>query len=215
MFKKKDREVLRGLGEKVAQIALLPEQEERRKRWYEHNSLKHTKPLVFCSPEGAWDELIPKETLQCEDELARSWEYRLRMRIYVWEHFKDDEVVDATFNITPQIKDTGWGLGPTFSYSEVNKGAYKWDPPIKTYEDLDKLHFPKISYDKTETEKLFELASKVFDGILEVRKKGLFWWSLGLIGEFALLRGLEQMMYDLYDAPQFFHKAMKFLMEGK
>ena len=214
-MERRDKEILRSLASRVAEIAFLPEQEEKRRMWYEHNSLKCTKPLVLCFPEGSWDELIPRETLQCKDELARSWEYKLRMKIYAWEHFKEDKVVDATFDITPQIENTGWGLGPNIIHSEINKGAFRWDPPIKTYEDLSKLRFPEVIHNREETERLFELAHKLFDGILKVRKRGLFWWSLGLIGELTLLRGLEQVMYDLYDNPQFVHKAMRFIMEGR
>jgi hypothetical protein len=222
-MEKREKEILRSLGEKVAEIASLPEQEEKRKGWLEHNSLKHTKPLVFCSPEGAWDELIPPETLQCKDGIARSWEYSLRVKIYAWQHFLDDEVIDNIFNVYPSFENPGWSFWPSFVYpkpnftftEEVIKGAFTWEPVIKDYSDLNKLYFLEPTYDKNKTDFLFELASEIFEGILEVRIHGTLWWSLGLIGEFALLRGMEQMMIDMCESPEFVHKVMSFLMEGK
>ncbi len=211
----KDRRVLRDLAKQVAEIAAHPEQEIRRRRWYALNSLKPEKPMVFCSPEGAWNELIPLETLQCQDHLARSWEYGLRMRIYAWEHFSDDQVVDATFNVRPALSDTGWGMGPKFIRTEVQKGAYRWDPPIKSPDDLERLHFPQPSHNEEATRRTLELAYEIFDGILEVRIRGVFWWSIGLIGEWAMLRGLEQMMIDMCENPEFTHRGMRFLMEGR
>ncbi len=215
MSKQKDIELLRGLAYRVKEIAEDPVHERRRERWYAHNRLEKGKPLIFCSPEGSWDELVPVDKLQIEDRFLRGWERDLRIRIYSYEHFDDDQVTDDIFSVGYSVKNTGWGASPEIMRTDETKGAYRWDPPIKDPEDLAKLRYPEVTADKEATEHNLEIAHEIFDGILNVRLCGRYWWSLGIIGEWAMLRGLEQMMVDMIDRPEFMHRAMRFIMEGK
>jgi hypothetical protein len=214
-MQERDKQILRELAKRVAEIASDEKQEEKRQLWYAHNSLKPVRPMVLCFPEGAWDELLPQSVLECQDPLARSWEWSLRARIYIAEHFCTDEVIGNTFSVGYVYSDTGWGRSPSYIRSEAYKGAYKWDPPIKSYEDLQTLHYPEVQIDFQETERRLSLAHEIFDGILEVQLRTSFWWSMGLIGELALLRGLDQVMIDMCEAPEFVHSAMNFLAEGR
>ena len=66
----KDTKIIRGLAKRAAELSALPEQEEKRRLWYAHNSLKGEKPLILIFPESSWKELIPEGTLKCEDETA-------------------------------------------------------------------------------------------------------------------------------------------------
>ena len=109
MTRRKDVELLRELAYRIKEIASDPVQEERRRRWYAHNRLERGKPLVFCSPEGSWDELVPEGGLRAEDPLLRRWERELRMRIYSFEHFNDDQITDDTFKVGYVCTNTGWG----------------------------------------------------------------------------------------------------------
>lgn len=214
-MKEQDKKILRDLAKRVAEIAADEKQDEKRKLWYAHNSLKPVRPMVLCFPEGSWDELLPQSVLQCQDPLARSWEWSLRARIYIAEHFQTDEVIDNSFFVGYVFSDTGWGRAPSYIYSDTHKGAYKWEPPIKNYEDLQTLHYPEAKIDFQETERRLNLAHEVFDGVLEVQLRTSFWWSMGLIRELALLRGLEQVFIDMCEAPEFVHAAMNFLSEGR
>ena len=45
-FSPKDREVLRRLAGKIAEIAARPVMDERRKLWFAHNALGKTRPLM-------------------------------------------------------------------------------------------------------------------------------------------------------------------------
>ena len=45
-----EKKILRELAQKVAQIAELPIQEERRKLWTDHHDLKITRPPIFIDP---------------------------------------------------------------------------------------------------------------------------------------------------------------------
>lgn len=58
-----DKNILRELAKQVAEIAALPEQEEKKNLWASHNSLQAERPIVFVHPDGAWGELLPYESL--------------------------------------------------------------------------------------------------------------------------------------------------------
>jgi len=206
---------LRSLAGKVAEAAVRPEQAARRELWYAHNSLKRTRPLVFCSPEGGWDEIMPESACACSDPLLRSWERQLRMRLYAWEHFAHDEVLDSTFRVSHVAEQSGWGLEPERVESTMPRGAYYWHGAIRNESDLDRLHRPRTVVDWQATDQRLALAHEVFDGYLQVELKSSFWWSLSLIGELAQLRGLEQVMLDMCERPEFVHRAMSILLQGR
>ncbi|MGI6207996.1 MAG: hypothetical protein ACOYEW_07245 [Anaerolineae bacterium] len=214
-FTFRDIGILQSIAAQIADAAALPEQQQRRDRWYATNALKPVRPLVFCSPEGAWEEILPQDRLECIDPLAREWERRLRMRLYAWEHFDDDVVLDAAFPVDYVYTDSGWGLQPERVFSDQPRGAYYWYGAIKDESDLLKLTRPRITVDHDATQQRLELAREVFDGLLDVQLKSRFWWTVGLIGELAQLRGLEQVMLDMCERPQWVHRAMRFLMEGR
>ena len=96
-FSQPDRQRLRSLAGKVAQIAALPIQQEKAKLWTAHNDLQTSEPVVFIDPENGWHECIPDSQLECTHPLARAWEFGLLKRIYWHEHLKDDRVEDAFF----------------------------------------------------------------------------------------------------------------------
>lgn len=210
-----DVESLRQLAARIAEAGALPEQKAREQRWYATNSLRPLRPLVFCSPEGAWEELLPESACTCTDPLARSWERSLRMRLYAWEHFDDDAVLDDRFAVGYVYEDRGWGLRPEKTYSDVARGAYRWRGALADDDDLRRLHPPKVTVDPKATAGRLALAHEVFDGLLQVELKGRFWWSTALIGELAELRGLEQVMLDMCERPAWVHRVMRYLMEGR
>jgi hypothetical protein len=207
---------LRDLARRVAEIAADPIQAQRRAMWYAQNALKPIKPLVFCSPEGSWVELLPESSLRIQEQPMRGWEYDLRMRIYTWEHFADDQVIDAVLNVPHVCENTGWGVSaPQTRTADVARGSYIWDPPVKKLSDLDRLHYPEVVVDWEATRKREALAQELLGDILQVRVRSSFWWSLGLMNPWAGLRGLEQLMVDMVDNPDWMHRAMRFLSDGQ
>ena len=77
-----DRNILRRLATNVAELAARPIEQEKRKLWYKHNALEATRPLIFCDPEVGWQEIITPDQMECEGDLARDWEFRLRKEIF-------------------------------------------------------------------------------------------------------------------------------------
>lgn len=209
----REREMLRSLACRVRELAELEEQKEKRELWYRHNALEETRPVIFCDPENGWNEIIPPASLTCEGKLARHWEMYLRKEIFWGESMGDDKVIEPYFDVPYVYEETGWGLEERIIKVE-EWGSYRWDPPLKDYRDMDKLRFPEIRIDEEASEKLFTLAQEVFGDILFVRRKTIWWWTLGMTWTLVNLRGLEQVMLDMYDHPQELHKLMAFLRDG-
>lgn len=215
-FSPDDREVLRTLAGRVAEIGHHPRQAQRREMWKRHNGLKRVKPMVLCFPEGAWGELLPESVLLCTDGLARGIERHLRQKVYCWEHLRDDNVIEPRLNVGLVWSHTGWGLEPGYVHSGVDRGAWHFDPPIKEPEDLDKLHFPDLIVDEEATQRNYEAVHEAIGDILDVRlhRRIYIWGEASLVRVIAGLRGLDQIMWDMIDRPEWLHRAMAFLRDG-
>jgi hypothetical protein len=209
-----DRGILRGLAKRVAEIADDPVMAERRQRWIEHNSLRSTYPMMLVFPEGAWCELLPAASLLCTDECARTVESALRRRIYGFEHFQDDTVVEKAWIVPKLVTSTGSGLGAQWIASPESRGARHIDPVIKAPADLKKLRHPVIGYDEKSSLRALDAMQALFGDILTVTLEGVKHISYHLMREYTSLRGLEEVMLDMYTEPQMLHDAMAFLEEG-
>ena len=138
----REKNALRRLAAKVAELAARPIEEEKKRLWTLHNDLHPTRPLVFCDPENGWNEIIPQDQIQCESALFRMWEMSLRKEVFWGENMRDDRVIEPYFNIPWQASDSGYGLVETILKSD-EQGSYTWTWPIKDYEtDFQQLRFP-------------------------------------------------------------------------
>jgi len=214
MISAPDRRVLRDLATRVAEIAALPVQAERRELWKMHNSLQPARPMILVFPEGSWQELLTEKDLQCEGEETRRIEWGLRSRIYYHEHFQDDTVIEPEWVVQKVIHNSGWGLEGRRIPSPEARGAWKFDPVIEGPSDLKRLRFPEIVYDKDTTEDKLTEAQELFGDIIDVKLRGVTHISYHLMNQYTSWRGLKQMMTDMYLQPQMLHDAMAFLEEG-
>jgi len=212
VFTPRDRDILRRLASRVAELAARPIEQEKRDLWYRHNALEPTRPLVFCDPENGWNEIITQDGLECEGGLARAWEMALRKEIFWGAEMLDDRVIEPFFNVGYACTETDWGMHQTQIGGGAG-GAYTWESPLKTYADLDKLHFRQIIIDHAATQAVVDQANDLLGDLLTVRAKAAWWWSLGMTWHFVNIRGLEKMMFDMVDEPEGMHALMAFLRD--
>jgi len=214
IFQKSERDILRDLANRVAEITEDPVMDRRRKMWVEHNSLRSTYPLMLIFPEGSWAELLPDSEFRCSGQKAREMEHTLRRRIYEYEHFQDDMVVEKEWIVDKCIHNTGWGLEARRIPSPESRGAWHFDPVIEEPSDLKILRFPEISYDPETTRRDLEESQELFGDILTVKCEGVKHLSYHLMNHYTALRGLEEVMIDMHTEPGMLHDAMAFLEEG-
>jgi hypothetical protein len=168
--------------------------------------------LVF--PEGAWEELLPAPVLSCREEEARAIEWQLRARLYTFEHFQDDSVIEAEWVVVAPVSDTGWGLSPLKIPSPEARGAFRIEPVLRDRSDFAKMHYPDLIYDRELHQQRLEEAHSLFGDILEVKRAGIKHISYHLWSQYIHLRGEMEFLVDMIDAPDFIHTVMSFFAEG-
>lgn len=213
VFSNQERETLRTLAEHVAELSCRPIENEKKDLWYRHNALESVRPLILCDPENGWNEIITEDQMLCQNNLARHWEFWLRQLIFWGESMNDDRVIEPYFDIPYVFIESDWGMQEKKIGGEGG-GSYRWIAPMNDYSLIDELHFPQIEVDYEMTNHILSLAEDVVGNALKVRLKGMWWWSLGISEIAVYLRGLEQMMYDMYDHPEELHHLMRFLRDG-
>ena len=170
--------------------------------------------MILIFPEGSWRELLPDSSLACSQEETRGVERDLRTRVYCYEHFQDDKVVEGEWTVSKRIDGTDWGLESQRILSSEPQGAWHFDPVIKGPSDLKKLRCPEISYDEEASLRELGVMQDLFGDILDVRLQGVKHISYHLMNQYTGLRGLEEVMVDMYAEPQMLHDAMAFLEEA-
>ncbi|HUT75864.1 MAG TPA: hypothetical protein VM221_13640 [Armatimonadota bacterium] len=211
---KPERETLRDLARQVAEIAADPQNARNRTEWKRHNGLRPGKAMVLIFPEGAWEELLPDEVLTVSDPAFRPWELHLRRIIYRWHHLRDDNVIEPMCKVGLSHRITGWGLEPARKPSPERRGAWTFDPVISDPADAAKLTQPDLIVDEEQTQRDLEAVADLFGDILEVRAHRRVHVNTSLIGHLVNLRGLNEIMLDMCDRPQWVHQVMTFMTEA-
>ena len=210
--------ILRELAKRYAEIAARPIQAERRDLWRRHNSLQRTRPLIYVRWLAAWHE-AEESRLQCEDPFLRDHETFLRQMIFQ-DTIGDDYVIEpwitqrASFVLPPEGH---WGVPYGRIPSSEPGGAWKYDPPLKKLEDIEKLKAPHHVIDEQATASNVARLRDAVGDILEVCvDRGPFYqaWTADLSTDLGYLRDIGQFMWDMTDNPAWLHRLMGFLRDG-
>ncbi|MFO7918366.1 MAG: hypothetical protein R6V13_09825, partial [Anaerolineae bacterium] len=213
-----DIDVLRGLAATKAAIAETPVNKERREAWYRLDAGDGDRVMVLAEHGGVRDQKlpVPRDTLECEDEWARDLEHGLRETIYRFEELQDDHVVEPVVNVNWHVTEGDYGVAPVTHQGgdETRMGSYVWDAPIQDLdEDFHKLQLRTFSVDREATLAEKARLEALFEGLLTVRIRGSFYWTMGLTWSAIDLIGLEQLMLAMYDNPAGLHRLMAFLRD--
>jgi len=212
-----DRKLLRDLALRVAAISATEENAARWDLWRRHNRLEQTRPLVKVSPEGSWDEIFPESALECGSELSRFYELDLRKRLYHWDYLRDDTYIAPTVHVPIEFVNTRWGVNPAQIAPDEERGAWKYDHPIKTTEDSKLIKAPAIEIDEVASRRRLEIVRDLFGDILEVKQARTL-WDLGLdtyiVDSLVALRGNQQFLEDMFDRPEWVHEVLGFMTDS-
>ena len=218
MPNKKDSTIVRELAARVAEIAALPVQEEKRTLWRKLNALKPERPMVMID-QVCWNEMnIGDElTLQCTDAECRGYEERLRLILYQWKHFPVDMVVEPFLPVYKAVRNTGFGIQAegeiVIGDSTSDVVSHKYGNQLETEADLEKVREPRVTHDAAETERRMAVAHELFDGVLEVRARGAEPY-LSLWDPIATWMGVENALYAMIDKPEFVHRLLDRMTNG-
>ena len=218
MLSKEEVAIVRELAIRVAEIAALPVQDEKRALWRKLNARQPTRPMVMID-QVCWNEMNTGDalTLRCTDPDCRGYEGRLLRTLYQWDHFPVDMVVEPLVRVHKAIHNTGFGI-------HVQEDTVATDPTsavlghrffnqFQTEDDLQKIRMPRISHDQAETDRRLAVAHELFDGLLEVRLWGADPY-VSLWDPISTWMGVESALYALAERPDYVHRLVGRMTEG-
>ena len=208
----KEKEILRTLAKRVAEISALPIQKKTLRQWKGLNSLGPERPM-FMIDQLPWGELVRggEMDLKCENPMMRHFEWQLRETLYRWNHIQDDRVVEAVIRAPKAITNTGFGIAAKEELIQGPAGSaansHHYISILNEEEDIEKILTPQISEDKEASKRWLELARDVFGGVMKVVQGGM--GSYGHVWDIiSQWLGVERSMYEIADRPEFVHKIL-------
>ena len=212
----KDREVLRDLVKKYLEVSQTEANDAKRKQWAELNSMKSTRPMVHIRGGRMRTEIPEYNVGECADPLCRGIETTLRTRIYNAQ-LGDDTVYEPWLTCRASFSCTGWGMEPDRTKSGQEKGAWTEEHPLKDLSDLSQLKEVHHVINEEETaERLGKMEDLVGDLItIDLdRSPAYVCWQGDLATPIGHIRGIQEMMMDMYDEPEALHALLAFMRDG-
>lgn len=218
-FNQKDKQILRELAKRVAEIASLPEQKEKISMWKRLNRLQSVKPLVWIN-EIPWHEMDVNQELQLltSNDFCRKQEWDLRSTLYQWEHMRGDMVVEPVLYSPLIIHDSGFGIQEDVDILRTDKNnevvSRHFNAQIREKEDIEKIKMPVVYHDVEATIEHEQLMQDIFGNILTIKRRGAagFWFAPW--DELIRWWGVQDALTDLYLRPEMVHKAMDRLVKA-
>ena len=216
---KKDKQILRQLGSEYMAIATLPIQKEKIKLWKSLNRSQMQRPMV-CIDQLPWNELNVNNELTCfvEDSFWRSIECDLRYKLYKWNHFPVDMVLEPYITIPKIIHNSYYGLGADVEKIALTEGttaaSQHFTNVLKEYEDIEKIKDMQISVDTVQSEIRLLEAKEIFDGIAPIMQGHGIQFHLGIWDFLTQLLSIEEAYFEIIDRPEFVHACMERLTEA-
>lgn len=212
-----DVAILRDLATRYMEIARKPVQEERRTLWRRHNSLVPTTPLIYVRA-FAFREM-PESQTQCADPFFRHYERVLREAVYR-DRFCDDYIIEPWISMRAAVitpPEGLWGLPIQWSERVEEHGSHTMIPSIREPEDAERMVSPHHVVDEEETARRYDRLSAAIGDIVPVdidRKPAYFMWAGDISTHLTQMRGLEQLMLDMIDRPEWLHGVLAFMRDG-
>ncbi|MDR3692100.1 MAG: hypothetical protein P4L46_22155 [Fimbriimonas sp.] len=213
MYTRTDRDILRGLVEKVATAAADPVNEERARLWGKLNDLDSERPMVWIT-EIPWHEFAaePELQIECTQPWARGREWQYRHMLYQWKHFPVDTITSPYLSCPISHRSTGYGL---YQESDVvitdptsDVVSREYHPQIVEPEDIEKIQMPRVTRDDEETDRNYRAMSDLFSDIMPIRLTGIkhIWYTPW--DYLVTVWGVEQALMDLIVRPEMVHAAV-------
>ena len=221
----RDVQIIRSLAERYAEIAARPIQDERRELWRAHNSFDTPRPLILATYgyHNVWcREVFGENTLECEEPFFRAHERALRMAIF-HDQIGDDLIAEPWITQGASHRTRGgwtgvWGVDSEIAQTGMEGGAFKvTGPPIRDWAEMARMVAPKHDIDEDATRRNVERIREAVDGIIQVdaTRGPVLWGFLADIStSLAYLRGLEQIMVDMYESPAQLRELLAFMRDG-
>ncbi len=212
-----DVAIMRELAKRYVAICQNPVQAERRRLWRRLHTLKATRPLIYVRA-YAWAEM-PESQLHCQDSFYRKYENFFRSMLFQ-ETFNDDFIFEPWVTVRAVCEQPFsdiWGVKIEEHRPEQATGARVWDSPLKNPEDFEKLRVTPHHINEAATQTLAEKLHHAIGDIITINiDRGPVYgmWDYDISTQLGKLRGMEKMMLDMIDQPEWLHRVLAFMRDG-
>lgn len=204
----KDREILRELAQRQADLANSPENQQILKKWKSLAAGKRETPTVRLLFSNFPHEVVTPR-LRCSGARVREIESVLLSVMVGRELFDDDTPVSPTFDIGWRTEVSPFGIRPQITRTDGGKSmGFHIDPVIQDLgEEIGKLDGGYFRVDREGTWNYAELVQDILRDILPVR---MVMGSLpgAMTNPLVHLMGMESYYCSMFDYPEELHKAM-------
>jgi hypothetical protein len=222
-----DRQIIRGLAERWAEIAALPLMADRIRGWRAVHDLRAERPMILFETDTIHEYVAPAE-IRCEDPVLRAVEATMRENIRHFDEVGDDLVLEPYYRLGWDLVTTTWGVEVVQIPVEVPEGeiplGYTFDFPIRKPGDCSLLVPRTFLLDREATLARQRLLEDIFGDVLPVRirnydhfmvEQGAESWAgnyfIGLTWQVYRFIGNAGLLSWVYEAPQAIHQLMEYM----
>ncbi len=211
-----DCAILRELTGRTRELAESQRNQELRQRWLAHDKGECERPLLLTETDGGMELVLPDFKPRCKEGWAQSLERSLHNCLMHAEIIQDDSPFEPYVSWQWLVSASDYGVQPVHERADApgQHGAYRIDPPLKNLpEDLSLLRPRRFAVDREKSLAWKNALEKAVGDIIGVRRRGGYFWTMGMTIQAIDLIGLEGLMLAMYDAPESLHRLMDFLCE--
>lgn len=214
----KERTLLRTLAaEYRAEIEKDP---DKRPLYIGVNDLHMKRPVVLID-EIPWNEMDfdGSLALSCQNPSLRRAEQFFRRELYLHRYLPADRIFLPYYPIRKKFHSSGNGIevAETILPTDLQNNivSHEYHDQFASDDDLEKLHFETITYDRDATETEYQAVADAISDIFPVRIVGVDPCDLSCTtwDHIAEYRGVTNLLIDLIDRPEFTHRLVERLTE--
>jgi len=226
-----DRQTIRDLAARWAELAAHPVMSERRRQWRALHDLRPERPMILMET-AAIDGFVEPGELRCADPILRAVEQNLLDNVRHAQELGDDMVLEPYFRIGWDLVPSGWGVDVIQVPAQVDEGelsiGYTFNFPIREPKDVELLRPRTFSVDRERTFGRQRLLEDVMGDLLPTRvgnydhfmvEQGNESWAgnyfIGLTWQIYRFIGNDGLLWWLYDAPDTIHQLMEYMASDR
>ena len=212
MYPQNELKIVRDLAKEYANIANSEKHLKMLRRFKDNNDLKVGRPPVIIE-EIPWHEMNMDGALDCvcTNDMLRGMEYGLRVALFREKYFKCDNYIEHVWSVGKTYSSTGNGLAVHEKTLSVDKRngivSHSYDDVLADESSLEAFHAPVITAYPENDKNNIAAVEEIIGGIMpvELRGHGIYWAPWDTISS---LRGVEPILMDLYERPEYLHKII-------
>ncbi len=215
---RKETGIVRELAGRYMEIALSDRHVRMRRRFKDSNDLKIVRPPLIME-EIPWHEMNMDGELDCvcENEELRQMEYRLRVQLFREKHFRCDNYIEPVWTIDKASQSTGIGFTIEERRLAVDRAnnivSHEYVDVLADEKSLERYHDPVVTAFPELDAQRKARAEEILNGIMPVELRGGYIYYSPW-DQIAMLRGVEPILIDMYDRPEYLHRIMRLFIRG-